>query len=232
MRVASRIVGALLALAGLAFLALFVFVVTLGFDRGSVLIEASHRTTWIAGSFATALSIAFLLAGRYYFMLDVEKPDEEPVRSPWRFAPYVQAYRHQLKTIALVGLVISLVRLAAACFEVDWPGAWVTWPLLLAAFGLGTIAGRSSIPDAMNRFDWKAVPKRIPAALNLALQGGEAVFVILALLSVWNAWSHHLVSPPPAILTGLVALLFGWEAVFFSYGKIHIDNAPGNARKR
>ena len=214
MRVASGIVGALLALAGLAFLALFVFVVTLGFDRGSVLIETSHRTTWITGSFAAALSIAFLLAGRYYFMLDVEKLDEEPVRSPWRFAPYVQTYRHHLKTIAQVGLVISLVRLAAGSFEVDWPGAWVTWPLLLAAVALGAISGRSSIPDARNRIDWQAVPKRIQPVLKPALQTGEAAFVILVLVSGWNAWSHHLVSPPPAILNGLFVLLFGWEAVF------------------
>jgi hypothetical protein len=232
MRVASRVVGALLALAGLVFLALFVFMVTLGFDRGSVLVETSHRTTWIAGSFTAALGVALVLAGRHYYTLDVDRLDEEPVRSPWRFAPYVQKYRHQLRTIAQVGLVISLVRLAAACFQVDWPGAWVTWPLLLAAAALGDIAGRTSIPNAMNRFDWKGVPKRTQPVLKPALQAGEAAFIILILLSGWNAWSHRLVFPSPAIFTGFIALLFGWETLFFCYGEIWIDNAPGNARKR
>jgi hypothetical protein len=55
MRVASRIAGILLALAGLGFL-------VAGFGRQSVLEEStSGRTAWIAGSFSAVIGIGFIL---------------------------------------------------------------------------------------------------------------------------------------------------------------------------
>ena len=127
MRIASRIVGIVLALAGLAFLALPFVIVTGGFDRKSVLADSGpDRTAWIAGSICAILGVGFILAGTYFFRLDVDALDEAQKPPASRFAPYFAAHRRELKLIAQAGLVISLIRLGVACFSVDWPGRWAT----------------------------------------------------------------------------------------------------------
>ena len=138
MRVASRIVGVALAFAGLAFL--LVALLPLLFFRESVLVGSQD---WKGPVFAVAalIGVGLLLLGRYYFRLDVNALDA-PDPSTSRFAPYFLARRLELKFIAQVGLAISLIRLGALCFGVDWPGPWMTWPLAIAWIGLGIVAGQ------------------------------------------------------------------------------------------
>jgi hypothetical protein len=72
MRIASRVLGIVLAMAGAALLALSVFVVAGGFDRRSVLVESGpDRNVWIAGSVPLAFGVVLILAGRYFFRLDL-----------------------------------------------------------------------------------------------------------------------------------------------------------------
>src|ERR1700749_4038577 len=115
MRVASRIVGILLALAGLGFLVVFVLLITAGFNHKSVLDLSPDRTTWIAGTFVLVMSSGLMLGGWYFFKLDLEALHEPLESPPSRFAAYFLARRHSrgvlLKVIALAGFVISLIRL-------------------------------------------------------------------------------------------------------------------------
>jgi len=135
MRVASRVIGIVLGLAGAAFFGLSAFLVRFG--RKSVRAEPGpDGTAWIAGVFSAALGVGFMLAGRHYVKLDVNAIDETPDQPASRFAPYFIAHRRALKIVADVGLAISMIRLGAACFRVDWPGPWAVWPLLLASIGL------------------------------------------------------------------------------------------------
>src|ERR1700733_2632177 len=129
MRIASRMVGVLFALAALGFFAVFVAAILSGPERRSVLLPPD-RSVWIAGFVSLAVSVVCILSARHFFKLDVNAPDELSVRSS-RFDPFFIAHRRGLKIVALIGLAISLIRLGAACFGADWPGRWITWPLLL-----------------------------------------------------------------------------------------------------
>ena len=103
MRVASRIVGVVLALAGLGFISLVRFSGRLWLRPQVRSVGASDRSSWIAGSVgAAALGVGFLLAGRYFLKLDVDALDETEERPASRFAPYFIAHRRELKLIAQV----------------------------------------------------------------------------------------------------------------------------------
>jgi len=77
MRIATRVLGIWLAMAGVALVALSVFAVAGGFDRRSVLAESGpDRYSWIGGSVALAFGVVFILAGRHFFKLDLDALDE------------------------------------------------------------------------------------------------------------------------------------------------------------
>jgi hypothetical protein len=120
MQIASRALGTVLALAGLVFLALSVFVVVGGFDRKYVLIEPGpDRTVWIAGAFSAALGVALVLTGRYLLRLKTAELDEAQGRPARGVGLHLIGHRHGLKIGAQVGFVISLLRLTAASFGMD-----------------------------------------------------------------------------------------------------------------
>ena len=219
MRVASRIIGVALALAGLVFLGLSVFIVAGGFDRRSVLVESGpDRTGWISGAITAALGVFFLLAGWHYLKLDVDQIDDANNQPASRFAPYFISHRREFKLIAQIGLVISLIRLGAACFGVDWPGRWAAWALALVWIGLLVIGRQIAEPPTMG-LDWQTVPERLRPVLKAAVNLGRAAFVILLLAFVWNQWSHHQ-APPRVVNNGFLPLFFAWEALFFAYGEV------------
>lgn len=107
MRIATRIVGAVLALAGLAFLCLSVLLIVT-YRPESVLEES--RPSWTGELLLSAVGMVLVLAGWYYL-----KSDAVQKRPPSRFAPYFIAHRRHLKVIAQIGLVISLIDITAAC---------------------------------------------------------------------------------------------------------------------
>jgi hypothetical protein len=162
-----------------------------------------------------AVSVVCILTARYYFKLDVNTPDELRVRSS-RFDPFFIAHRRELKIVALMGLAISLVRLGAACFGIDWPGRWITWPLVLTLIGLLVAGGPFRIPQMT---PLKAIEK---AAITATL--------ILALLLEWNAFSHRR-EFSERIMAGLAALLFAWQTLFFAKGEAQTLETPGNVLK-
>jgi hypothetical protein len=202
MRVASRIIGVALALAGITFFVVSFFIVTGRFDRKSVL-DASgpDKTIWIAGSFAAVVGVGFILAGRYFSKLDVDAVDESQDRPPSRFATYFLAHRRELKLVAHVGLAISLLRLGALCFGVDWPGLWVRWILLLMWAVLPATDGRNA------RLRAGGGPR-----LNSIRNAGVAAICILVLLWAWSQYSHQQAATRISE-AALMVLLFSWESV-------------------
>jgi putative Mn2+ efflux pump MntP len=219
MRLASRIIAILLVLAGLSFLTLVVLLVFVSLNRGSVLAESnSHRTAWISGSILAVLGVGFILAGRYYLQFDVNVPDWHPKAASSRLTSYFLAHRREWKSLALLGLIISLVHLGAVSFGADWMGWRITWPLAVVWIGLFAIANQVANRQATQYFDWQMVPDAM-RFVKAMLKAGQAAFLILALILVWNRWSHRR-APSQIVGAAMIVLLFAWELLFFSYGKI------------
>jgi hypothetical protein len=103
MRVASRVIGIVLALAGLIFVS-FSILFLLQFRPQSVLAGPRFgRPAWTGAAFAAVLGVGLLLAGWYYFTLDLDALDDIEERPASRFALYLIAHGSELKLIALVG---------------------------------------------------------------------------------------------------------------------------------
>jgi hypothetical protein len=223
MRIASPVLGIVLAMAGAVLLALSVFVVAGGFDRRSVLVESGpDRNSWIAGSVPLAFGVVLILAGRYFFRLDLDAFDETRGWPASRFAPYWLAHLPELKFTARAGFVISLVRLAAASFGVDWAGKWATLPLSLASVSLLVIA--SQIGKEGLDLEWEHVPERMRPVLRVLWKAVGPALWIFMLLFVWSRWRHQVFSP--VISAGFIVLLFAWAALFFAYGEIRPAETP------
>ena len=205
--------GVLFALVGLCFFAVFVAAILFGPERRSVLLPPD-RSVWIAGLVSLAASVVCIFAAKYFFTLDVNAPDELPVRSS-RFDPFFIAHRSELKIVAQIGFAISLIRLGAACLGVDWPGRWVTWTLLLTVIGLLVAGG----------------PLREPGmtALKVIEKVAGAAFLLLLLLTAWNAFSQRKVVPE-IVRAALVALLFAGQTLFFARADTRVET-PDNVLK-
>jgi hypothetical protein len=170
----------------------------------------------VTGLFVAALGVGLILAGWYFFRLDVDKLDEVEELPASRFTPYFLAHRREFKVIAQIGLVISLIRLGAACFGVDWPGRWAAWPLVLALIGLAIIGSRITRRRTVD-LNWQSVPYQMRSVLKGMVKTAGAAFSILILLFAWSQWSHHQASSR-ALQAGLIVLAFVWEALFLAYG--------------
>jgi hypothetical protein len=190
MRVASRIIGVALALAGLGFLLVFPLIV-----RESVL---AGSQSWKGPAFAVILAVGFLLAGWYYFKLDIDALDDTEERPASRFARYLIARHRELRLIALVGFAVSLIRLGALCFGVDWPGLWVRWGLLLIWMALPAAGGDLGAGGR----SWLKSVRNV----------GIAAICILALLWAWSQYSHQQAASRISEAT-LMVLLFAWESM-------------------
>ncbi len=222
MGIASRVVGIVLAVTGLIFvglgaLSLFLF-------RPPSVLDGSElgSPAWLGSAFAAALGIGLILYGWYYFTLDVEALDDSLERPASRFSLYFITHRRELKLIAQVGLVISLIRLGAACFGKDWPGGWAAWPLVLACIGLAVIEAKIARANVTNHLDWESAPDRVRPVLKPLLKVGGAACWVLVLIWLWNAWSNHKVFQP-VIRAALIVVLFTAEALFFAYGETRAD---------
>ncbi len=216
MRVASRIVGVVFALTGLGFLAIPGYLVVL---RGL----RTNGADWIIVAVLIAAGACCLLVGRYFLKLDVDAPDETQEQAASRFAPYFIAHRRELRLIAQLGLVISLIRLGAACFGAEWPARWAAWPLVLAFIGLGIVAEQIAQKQAPDRLDWERVPDPMRPALRIMWKAVGPTLCILLLLLVWNQWQRQVFWL--GVVSGvLVVMVFAWEALFFQYGEMRADD--------
>ncbi len=198
MRVASRIIGIVLALAGLIFVCLGILVLFLFRPQSVLAGPAFGRPAWTGAASAAVLGVGFLLAGWHYFKLDVDALDDTQDQ-PTRFAAYFQAHRRELKLIAQVGLTISLIRLGALCFGVDWPGRWVMWVLFLTWAALPATEGRRAKLEADGGPLLKCVRNARVAAI-----------CILVLFWAWSRYSHQQAATR-ILEAGLLVLLFAWE---------------------
>jgi MFS family permease len=216
MRIASRVIGVALSAAGLAFFALIYFILGGSFDQTSVLVRTGpHKIEWIAAVVCAGLAICFLLAGWHYLRLDLEKIEDIEEQPFARLAPYFVAHRRELRLIAQAGLAFSLIRIAAACFGVDWPGRWAVWLLVLAAIGLFAVETQMS-PEGNQPVSKirKVMEPWIMAALP----------ILVALFS-WSRWSEQ--KPWSRIANAaLIAVIWGREAAFFSHGETRNMDAP------
>jgi hypothetical protein len=219
MRVASRVIGIVLALAGLIFVS-FSILFLLQFRPQSVLAGPRFgRPAWTGAAFAAVLGVGLLLAGWYYFTLDLDALDDIEERPASRFALYLIAHGSELKLIALVGFTISLIRLGAACFGAEWPGPWANWVLLLIWTALLATPGKNEELKADGR-----------PTLKFVLKAGVAAFWILLLVLASHQWVH-LPVPSRIVQDGLLVLLFAWEVLFFQYGALRAVATPGNILK-
>ncbi len=194
MRIASRIVGCLLALAGLGFLGL------------SVLLVAHldpNKTHWIAALVVAAFGVGLLFGGWYFFRLDVDAVDG-PAAS--RFAPFFFAHRRELKLVAQVGLVVSLLRLGAACAGWDWPGRWALWALILLGIALA--------PASAGQLSWDNAPSWVRSVSNVV----QVMSLLLVIGLFWSRWSHSAVIPVSIVRAGLPVVLFAEPLLRLTFG--------------
>jgi hypothetical protein len=210
-RVASRIIGVALALAGLVFLGLSVSLLLARPD--SVLEDPELGRRALSELPFVVVGVGFLLAGWYFLRLDVDQIDDAQDRPASRFAPFLLAHRGALRIIALVGLAISVIRLVAVYFGYPWPA----WPLILAWIGL-LVIGRQIAKPSMMSLDWQSVPELLRPVLKATVNVGRAMVMILLAVFAWSQWSHRV--PAQLVQAGLITLVFAWEFLFFAYGEV------------
>jgi hypothetical protein len=226
MRLASRIIGVLLVIAGLGFFA------ALGYGA---LTEGWRGATVGLLAFFLAAGAGLLLGGRYYLRVDPETPDEvESASTPTLF---LITHRRELKVLAQVGLVLSVIRLGSACFGIDWPGRWADWPLLLLLLALLYFGRKMASPDVPDNADWM----RVPGWIRRSLPRVSTALWVAALLSVFTQlWPSLQALPENPIYHLMIRLLFlagmtmfyAEEVLFFTYGElkrapIPDDRVPG-----
>ncbi len=168
--------------------------------------------------------VGFILAGRSFLKLDVDKIDGPQPAS--RFAPFFVAHRRELKIIAQAGLLISLIRLAATSFGEDWPGKWVTFPLYFVSIVLLTIASQIARGRAADHLDWEEVPARVRPFLRTLWKSVGPVLGILVLLFAGSQLRHQ--APSPVLRAGFNVVLFVWPALFFAYGEMRAEESRGD----
>ena len=224
MRVASRVIGALLVIGGFGPFAILGYVTLKEGWQGATV------ATWAAIALFLAAGIGLTLGGKYYLRLDPDAPDEvEPASAPTEF---LVIHRRQLKVIAQVGLALSAIRLGSACFGIGWPGRWADWPLLLFLIGILFVGRRVASPNVRDNSDWMRVPgwirDSLPRVYGTALWGG-------LLLIVFGQWSRFWVSLPMVeslpqspiyrliirlLYLAFMTTLYGVEVLFFTYGEL------------
>ncbi|HTC36291.1 MAG TPA: hypothetical protein VK724_23125 [Bryobacteraceae bacterium] len=74
----------------------------------------------------------------------------------------------------------------------------------------------------MDHLDWDQVPEQIRQRLKIVWNVAVPVVWVFALLFAWGQARHHVSSQ--LVKAGYTALLFAWEAIFFTYGNLSADN--------
>lgn len=218
MRIASRIIGVVLALAGLVFVVISLLSL-IKFRPESVLEGPQFGRRLAAVMPALFFGLGFLLAGWYFLRLDVNRLDALP--NPSRYAPFFVAHRRELKLSALIGLVISLIRAAGIYLGLDWAERWTSGPLALVWVALFIIASQF-FKQAGDHWEWEIIPEWMRPFLNPITTAVVAAVLILLMMSEWTQVFHHPASY--RVMRSLFPpLIFAWESLFFAYGRLGSD---------
>ena len=179
-----------------------------------------------------AIGVGFFFAGRHFFQLD---PDvEHPPPPVSNLARFLVNHRRDLKVLAQVGFVLSLIRLLEASFGSDWPTRYATSFLLIGAFVLYYCGGKAANPTVTGNRDWMKVPTRIRRVLEPAQKTVGVLWLGAVLLFIYRQWSHsssevsHLASR--IILDIIVTFMYALTALFFAYGELQPGKAESASR--
>jgi len=167
------------------------------------------------------LGAGFIFAGRHFFQADPCIEDPAPPAS--NFARFLVSHRRDLKVLAQIGFVLSLIRLVAACFGSDWPARQTTWFLLMGAFALQYCGSKAANPAVTDNRDWIKVPALIRRVLEPA-QNAIGVVWVAVFLGIYAQW-HPLggqVSPfvTRIALDAMLTFMYALTALFFAYGEL------------
>lgn len=214
MRVASRIIGAVLVLCGLGLLTI------LGYE-----LVKEGRSSDFGAWMLLGVGLVLILVGWYYLRLDLDTLDQ--AQPPSRFTSFSVVHRRELRVLAQTGAVLSLIHFGAACLGTDWPGRWFLWPLGIGAVVLQSIARKVADPTASENLGWARVPKRIRAVLEPTRMTGDAAMLVMLVLICGNQWFSQPFAGSEMYHRGLrvtasgyIVLLYVLEALFFRYGEL------------
>ena len=116
MKTASRIIGTLMMVAAIGFLAVVAY---LAFNENW---STATAVEWEASGILLILASALLLGGRSYLRFD---PEAEGRQEPASEATdFLITHRARLKVLAEIGLALSVIRIATAFVHSDWLGIY------------------------------------------------------------------------------------------------------------
>jgi hypothetical protein len=220
MRLFGRILGAFFALCGIAILAMFV---------SGLATEGWHRGNWKEDGVFIGVGLGLILAGRYYWRMDVNAPVKaQPTSS---FTLFLVNHRHQLKVLSQGGLALSLIAFIAACFRYK-STRWTWLPLFIGALVLNSFARRVANPEIADNRDWMRVPEWIRGTLpRIEKALGVAWFLVIGLILV-NEWLlQSRLSASSAyrfgvllVLYAMLVSMYGLQALFFQYGELRDES--------
>jgi hypothetical protein len=213
-RITVKILGVLLALFGVLLLAVFPFAL------GNAIKTSDNGASLAAGVMAV-LGIGFLFAGRHFFQADPSVEDNTP--PPSNFSRLLVRHRRELSSIAQIGLMLSVIRLIAACFGSAWPPL-TTWFLLICAFALDYCGRKAANPAVTDNRDWMTVPAWIRRILEWAQPAVSVLGLGVILLAIYAQWPPGGGHAPAFILRiafdCLLAFMYALVALFFRYGEL------------
>ena len=215
MRIGVKILGVFLALFGVFLLTVFPF--ALGNS-----IKTSDNGSTLASCMLAVLGAGFIFAGRHFFQADPSSEDPTPPASS--LSRFLVRHRRDLKVIAQVGFMLSLLRLVMACFGSDWPTRQATGFLLSGAFGLLYCSGKAANPAPPDNRDWMKVPTWIRRILEPAQHAVTGVWVGAVFLVIYAQWNpsggqmSHFVTR--IAFDAMLTFVYALTALFFHYGNL------------
>ena len=215
MRITAKLVGLFSALFGVFLLSIFPF--TLGNA-----VRTSDNGAAFASCILAILGAGFIFTGRHFFQAN--PASEAPAPPASNLSRFLVSHRRDLKVLAQIGFVLSLIRLVAACFGSDWPARQTTWFLLMGAFALQYCGSKAANPAVTDNRDWIKVPAWIRRVLEPAQNAIGVVWVGSVFLGIYAQW-HPLggqVSPfvTRIALDAMLTFMYALTALFFAYGEL------------
>jgi hypothetical protein len=199
MRLAARIAGVSFILLGLAVL---IGAVYLGTYRDSVI--APRPRDWQVVFGGILLGLVFCAAGLYNFKVEARQ------QGIGGFKKFLAAHVRELRFVAYLGCALSMIRLAAMCFGVDWPGRWSELPLVLGIVVL-IYATPNSVQDTTSGRLPFLVKKLEGAVILLYLLASAGIQLYPGFFHTAGGGITHI-----AFAVGS-SILYTLEAVYLSY---------------
>ena|SRR5579872_1752388 len=226
MKTASRIIGTLMMVAAIGFLAVVAY---LAFNENW---STATAVEWEASGILLILASALLLGGRSYLRFD---PEAEGRQQPASEATdFLITHRARLKVLAEIGLALSVIRIATAFVHSDWLGIYSNFWLAAGVVVLFYWARKMANPSVAGNHDWQRVPEWIRRSLPRLWQ--VAVGASIVLLGI-RQWFHTSITPDnrtyvviERIVSGMcLSLFYTIEALYFKYGELRPAHGTGPA---